>query len=277
MDIWRWIQELEEDLRQKGNIALADAIDQLPELTCADHHEKVDQIYPEALSLAKKESNPWLEVFVRHWYLQSQVLHRHNVAGMVSEAVDLLEFSSRDNTKDCPQSICVVQDLANCYAKKDGPAYIKERIDVSTETLNRINPRWPCFDCIASEQIDALVDAQEYQQALDKIDFYRGEMAKVSSDYEKTPFALIESKIYRQLGEYEKAEKLARKSRSPYSGESFLRYRTMAIALALGYQEKFSEAQEHVLEFSEAMLSHSHYLSWCEYYYLKAKHGRICY
>lgn len=271
MDIWTWVGDLENDLRERDKESLANAIEQIPSLVCGDNHEKLDQIYPEALNLAKKESNPWIEVFVRHWYLQSQVLHRYNVKGMLSEAIDLLEFSSRESTKDCPQSICVVQDLANCYAKQDGPAYVAERIAVSTETLARITPAWPCYDCIATEEIAALVDLEDYDSALEKIYFYREEMAKASYNGEKNPFALLESRIMREMGHYEKAERIARESDNPYGGESFAKYRISAIALALAYQKKFDEAGEFTLKFSDAILAHSHYLNWCELYFLMAK------
>ncbi len=53
----------------------------------------MDATYPEALALAREARNPWLEVFVRHWNLQSRVLHRHEVADWMSEAVSLLQFT----------------------------------------------------------------------------------------------------------------------------------------------------------------------------------------
>ncbi|MCJ8273883.1 MAG: hypothetical protein MJK04_31355, partial [Psychrosphaera sp.] len=127
MDIWQWVYDVQAQLRVNGDTALLEAMDSISSLTCDDQHDKVDVMYPMALSLARKHDNPWIEVYMRHWYLQSQVLHRHNAKGMISEAIDLLEFSSKDNTKDCPQSICVVQDLASCYGKSDGPGFVEER------------------------------------------------------------------------------------------------------------------------------------------------------
>jgi hypothetical protein len=271
MDIWDWVGRATVELRNQGNERLADAMEQIPSLAVGDHHAKLDQIYPEALGLAKKESNPWIEVFVRHWYLQSQILHRHNVTGMLDEAIDLLEFSSRENTKDCPQSVCAVQDLANCYAKKDGPAFVEERIAVSTETLSKINPAWPCYECIAAEELDAHIDAKDFNQALLRIGYYRDELAKASANTDKIPFGLTESEIYVRLGKFEQAEKIAKASENPKGGESFLRYRSASIALSLAYQNKFDEAEEYELHFSDALLAQSHYSDWCEYNYLKAK------
>ena len=46
-----------------------------------------------------------------------------------------IEFANRDETRECPQSVCVTQDLAGCYAKLDGPGYAQERLDVARETL----------------------------------------------------------------------------------------------------------------------------------------------
>lgn len=272
MDIWDWVHTEYDKLVDSGNQRLADAIDDLPSLACADQHEKLDLLYPEALNLAKKWNNPWVEVFVRHWNLQSQVLHRHNVKGMLAEAIDLLEFSSREETKDCPQSICVVQDLANCYANKDGPSYVQERLDVSTETLSRINARWPCYDCIAAEEISAFIDDKQYDKAIERIQFHREEMTKVGAKSEKIPFALSEIQIHMENERYQEAEKVAREAENPYAGESFLRYKSAAIALALAYQGKFQEAEQHEVPFTEAISAQSHFLDWCELNYLKAKH-----
>lgn len=93
----------------------------LPTYTCDDEHEKVDALYPEGLALARGINDQWVEVFLRHWFLQSQVLHRENAKGMLDQAIALLDFSHQERTKDCPQRMCVVQDLANCYGIADGP------------------------------------------------------------------------------------------------------------------------------------------------------------
>jgi len=274
MDIWDWVHTAYYELIDSGNQRLADAMDDLPSLACGDHHEKLDLIYPEALSLAKKWKNPWVEVFIRHWHLQSQILHRHNVKGMLAEAIDLLEFSSREETKNCPQSICVVQDLANCYAKKDGPAYIQERINVSTETLSRIDPKWPCYDCIASEEVSAIIDGKQYQQALLRIEQHREALAKVSVSGQKIPFALAEIRICVETGQYQRAESIARKAENPAAGESFVRYKNAAIALALAFQGKFEESLDFEVPYSEVIVAQSHYLSWSELNFLKAKHNQ---
>ncbi|REM95695.1 hypothetical protein DSI35_28675, partial [Mycobacterium tuberculosis] len=70
-------------------------------------------------------------------------------------------------TLDCPQSICVTQDLAACYGNIDGPGWVPERIEVCDETLGRIDPSWACFQCLSCEKADALLDDGRGQDALD--------------------------------------------------------------------------------------------------------------
>ena len=266
--MWSWVHKVEYELREQGNTRLADAIDNISSYTCADEHDKVDAIFPEALSLAKKENNPWIQIFIRHWNLQSQVLHRHNVKSVVNEAIDLLEFSSREDTKDCPQSICVVQDLANTYAKKDGPSFVEERIAVSLETFKKITPAWSCYDCIGSEYISALIDSGDLEKALEEISSRREEIIKANTKDVSTPFIFDEVQILMLQGKYQQAEQAMRAAENPYAGESFVREKSSLIALTLAYQGEFERAKEYVLPIEEVMKAHSHYVYWCEYQYL---------
>ncbi|MCF6319312.1 MAG: hypothetical protein L3J83_08550, partial [Proteobacteria bacterium] len=275
MNIWEWTFAANTELRKNGNTRLADIMENLPNYVCNDNHDKVDLIYPEALSLAKKQDNPWVEIFIRHWYLQSQVLHRHNVTDMLSEAVDLLEFSSRDNNSDCPQSICVVQDLANTYAQKDGPAFIEERKAIALETLERIDPSWPCYDCIGDEYISALVDEKQLDEAMDRIAFMREEMIKSGKSEGKFSFFRSETFILIQQKKYQQAETIIKNATNIAGGESYNRYKSALTALTLAYQNKFEEAEDFVLDFREVLKAQSHYSYWCEYQYLAFKQGFI--
>ena len=139
MDIWRWVHEKESELADRGEHRLVEIISDIPSYTVDDRHDKVDLIYPEGLSIAKRLGDRWVELFLRHWHLQSQVLRRSNARGMLNEAIDLLDFSHQEDTKGCPQRICVVQDLANYYATQDYKGYTAERISVARETLAEID------------------------------------------------------------------------------------------------------------------------------------------
>jgi len=167
MDIFEWVFETTESLRENGHARLADLIDELPAACCDAEHERVESMVPEALSLARTIDNPWLEVFIRHWLLQSRVLHRHDVSrDTLQQAVSLLEFANRPDTRDCPQSICAVQDLCKAYGLVDGAGYAEQRLAVTAETLSRIEPSRSCFDCVSAERASALLDAGRHQEAL---------------------------------------------------------------------------------------------------------------
>jgi tetratricopeptide (TPR) repeat protein len=167
MDIWRWVHTAKRELRQAGHDRLATLMDDLPSLVCNDDHGRVEAVVPEAIALARAARQPWVEVFVRHWALQSRVLHRWEAQGHLAEAVALLEYANRDETRQCPQSVCVTQDLASCYACADGPRYVSERLAVAAETLARIDPTWPCFQCISDEYASALQDDERHQEVLE--------------------------------------------------------------------------------------------------------------
>lgn len=164
MDIWRWVQSTTRELRESGQARLADLIDALPTHTCDDEHARVEALCPEALALARAARLPWVELFIRHWRLQSRVFHRYEVKDNLPEAVDLLDFASRDEARGCPQSVCVTQDIAGCYSRLDGPGYVDERLAVAAETLERIDPTWPCFSCISREYAGALFDDRRFAE-----------------------------------------------------------------------------------------------------------------
>ena len=71
MDIWAWVHDATEDLRKNGQGRLADLVDEVSSACCDGDHERVENMVPEALTLARAAKHPWIEVFVRHWFLQS--------------------------------------------------------------------------------------------------------------------------------------------------------------------------------------------------------------
>jgi tetratricopeptide (TPR) repeat protein len=158
MDIWRWVYDLQRELNESGRPRLAELTRRIPGHVVNHEHAQLDAIVPEALALAREAKSPWLELFIRHWNLQSRILHRHEATAYLPEAVRLLELASRDEARDCPQSVCVIQDLAGCYAELDGPGYAPDRLAVARETLARIDAKWPCFTCISSEYAYGLID-----------------------------------------------------------------------------------------------------------------------
>jgi tetratricopeptide (TPR) repeat protein len=172
LNIWAWVRDTKDRLRRGDPQAqrLAELMHELPSAAVDEAHERVDGMVPEALALARDLDEPWVELFIRHWNLQSRVLHRRRAGDELREAVSLLDFSSGQKTRGCPQSVCAVQDLAVCYAIRDGPGYVPERLAVARETLERIDPGWACFDCICGEYFSALMDDGRAEDALAFLD-----------------------------------------------------------------------------------------------------------
>jgi hypothetical protein len=177
VDIWAWVSQTERALREAGHDRLADLLDEIPTAVCDDEHARVDALVPEAVALARALKLPWVELFLRHWHLQSRVLHRLEVKSAQRESVALLEAAHRDEMRECPQAVCAVQDFAACHGLVDGPGYAEERMQVCRETLARIGPRWPCFTCISGELADALVDAGDPAASLALVHAQRAAMA----------------------------------------------------------------------------------------------------
>ena len=158
-DIWKWVFDLEDELRAAGQHRTAELINKILD------EQQVEAILPEALAAARGLKNPWLEVYFRHWALNSSIVESGGGRGCLPEAAALLEFAHRDDTASCPQSVCATQDLVSCYANVDGPGWAEERMVLSKETLERIEPARFCYDCFTREYADALMDQERYAEA----------------------------------------------------------------------------------------------------------------
>lgn len=233
MNIWAWVYDKQEQLRERGHHRLASVIDDLPTAVCDMRHEQAEAMVPEGLALATDLEEPWVEIFLRHWLMQSRVLHRYQGRDNLEGCVALLEFAHRPGNRECPQSLCVVQDFANCYGVTDGPGYAPERLSVTEEALGRIDPTWPCFECISLERAGALQDAGRLQDAVDFIDAQLE--AATAADVVRSHDKMFKNKAHClvALGRSEEALALLRSAPpSSASGESG----------AVGYKVAMAEA-----------------------------------
>ncbi|RBC78992.1 hypothetical protein BRM99_11240, partial [Xanthomonas oryzae pv. oryzae] len=158
MEIWNWVEKLQDDLGEAGQPQNAQLLTRLTDHICDLQIERAEALLPEARALAKTLANPWLEVFVGHWEMRNRVGNLCEGERALGDAVARFERAHRADAVECPQSVCVTQDLAACYANIDGPGWVEERIEVCDETLGRIDPSWSCYQCLSCEKADALLD-----------------------------------------------------------------------------------------------------------------------
>ncbi|HEC83881.1 MAG: hypothetical protein DRR08_03640 [Candidatus Parabeggiatoa sp. nov. 2] len=262
MDIWKWVEEVQDELVHQGHHRMAHLMRVLPSYTVNENHAQLDALVPEALALARAVKNPWIEIFVRHWNLQSRVAHRHEVSGMLPEAVSLVEFAHRDDSRDCPQSICVVQNLTNCYDQMDGPGYVEERLAVAKETLAKIDATWPCFSCISSEYAAALADAERYEEAYQFLEQQRQALLLAGKDGSSLSRSWVTALI--NLERYEEAYTFNQETHNLGGGESYLLSKTLKEAHLHALLGRYEEALKALPEFAKIAPTPSHYWSWAK-------------
>ncbi|MBJ2489265.1 hypothetical protein JF955_22950, partial [Salmonella enterica subsp. enterica serovar London] len=126
---------------------------------------------------------------------------------VLPDVVALFEKAHREEAKDCPQSICVTQDLSACYENIDGPGWAAERMAVCEETIARIDPTWNCFQCLSTEYASALMDTHRHEEALAYVD---KQIAAVKDSGEEYVEALLSTRvdILIALQRYEEAREL---------------------------------------------------------------------
>jgi len=264
LDIWSWINQVEADLRGAGQERLAELLDKLPEYTCDNRHAQVDAIYPEALALARSSGQPWLEVYVRHWNLQSRILHRYEVADWMEEAVSLLEFAHRPETRECPQSVCVTQDLVSCYANTDGPGYAAERLEATEETLARIDAKWPCWTCISSEHANALLDDGRAADALAFIDAALRSMTAANARHEPVPLAGSRIDALIALDRRDEAMAVVEEAERFPTDRSHAQFRALDRALLLCLSGDFEAARRALIPYETAVQTQGQYERWSD-------------
>ena len=275
MDIWEWVFKIQEDLLNSGQMRLAELIDLVPRYTVDCRHEELDAALPEALGLARAAGIPWLEVFFRHWNLQSRVLQRMEVRDSLGEAVSLLEFATRDETKNCPQSKCVVQDLACCYANLDGPGYAEERLAVAGETLAGLDATWPCFLCIGGEYADALRDSDRNEESLD---FINGQFRQLleAGLYDKRynlRGGMVASLV--ALGRYEEAYRFNKEARNMGGGESYMIGKAIDASRLASLLGRHAEAKKSLPGFERVKATPSRYGNWTRAVVLLVQSGQV--
>ena len=121
MDIWAWVNSLYDELMEAGQERTADLLFRIPHLVANNEIAEAEALMPEALAAARSLENPWMEIFFRHWNMNLRCGRLAEGEVLLPEAVSLLEFAHREGNRECPQSVCVTDDIASCYANVDGP------------------------------------------------------------------------------------------------------------------------------------------------------------
>jgi hypothetical protein len=176
MDIWGWIGKLKSELRASGRDQAVDSLDRMLQHIFNLEVVQAQALLPEVKALAKTLGQPWLEVFVGHWEMRNRVGSLLEGETALAQVVALFERANREDAQQCPQSVCVTQDLVACYANVDGAGWAEERIAVCDEALQRLDPRWGCFSCMSYEKADAMLDDGRPEDALAFLDEQQGKI-----------------------------------------------------------------------------------------------------
>ncbi|CAA6804749.1 MAG: Unknown protein [uncultured Thiotrichaceae bacterium] len=272
MDIWGWVYDAVGEVREAGHEHLADAIFDLPSDVVNGRHEEIDLYIAELVAEAKSAGFTWIELYIRHWYMQSKVLHRGEPKEAIKEVVSLLEFAYTEENRDCPQSICVVQDMGSCYGQFDGPGYAEERIAVAGESLEKINVEWPCYKCISAEYAEALCDAQRYEECIRFLDKVDADFIESGRGKDTSNLLLTRTEVVIRQGDYVKARKMGEKLLSYAGGSNFALDTRAMQALIEAFDGQFTKASELLPEFDRIQRENSSlFLAWAETMYLIMK------
>ncbi|MDR3352299.1 MAG: hypothetical protein LBO00_04680 [Zoogloeaceae bacterium] len=170
MDTWQWFDRFTDTLEEAGQGVSARLLFEFVDATANSRLEQAEALLPEVRALAKSLDNPWLEVFVGHWEMRHRLGNQYEGQSALHDMVAIFERAHRSDAIDCPQSVCVTQDFAECHSNIDAPGWAAECRAVLEETLQRIDPSWSCFACLSEEYAFTLYGEGQHAAALDWID-----------------------------------------------------------------------------------------------------------
>jgi len=185
MNGFEWLDDLPPEQQQR--------LHQLVDAVSEGNNELVDAMAPSLLEEAMTHDQPWVEVFVRNFQLRSLVFNREDARQALPQAVSLLERANRDDTAECPQSVCASHALTAAYTLTDPRGYAEKREAVSRETLDGLEPDRVCFVCISNEVAKALIDQGRADEALQFIEEQKQTRRVRGIDVDPDDFARTEA------------------------------------------------------------------------------------
>ncbi|MET9065338.1 tetratricopeptide repeat protein [Streptosporangium sandarakinum] len=157
VDIWSWVGDTQRQLHEDGNTGLAMAIGDVPAQALEGRYAQLDVLAPAIAQQAGTMGQPWLEFYARYWHLVGRIGDRAQGAVALADAEALVEFTRREDVRDCPAAPGAVIALAVTQANTDGPGYAAERL-ASLGALD-VAPASPAFAAVAEQHVAALIDA----------------------------------------------------------------------------------------------------------------------
>ncbi len=263
VNVWGWVYSASADLRGNGHDDLATQMLALAGYANGGRSEEASAAGASLLAGARALRLPWMEVFTRHWLLQSRVAIGGEGLSALTDAVDALDRAHREETSDCPQAVCTTQDMAMCYANVDGPGYAAERIEVVSEALERIDPTWSCFNCLTAELVEAIVDSGKPEEALAAYRDARRRQLELSI----TPsgeFLLQEADLLIATGSSNDAVELltGRAMRRHLTSEQLSVYRLILLAKAYARLERWNDSAEALTEHKRVIPFGRYHADW---------------
>ncbi|MFI6451129.1 tetratricopeptide repeat protein [Streptosporangium amethystogenes] len=164
VDIWAWVGDTQRQLHEAGNTGLAMAIGDVPAQALEGRYAQLDVLAPAIAQQAENLQMPWLEFYARYWHLIGRIGDRAQGAVAIADAEALVEFTRREDVRECPAAPGAVMALALAQANADGPGYAAERL--AALSALEVEPGSLAFASVAEHYVAALLDAGRVEEAV---------------------------------------------------------------------------------------------------------------
>lgn len=154
MSIWQWVDEF----HQRACEAQDNERLHLIELFFASNRaEDIDpnwqlSLLNEGLTLARRLNEPWWELCFTHLHLLTLMADKGEYQKALHEAVQATVAARKPAMRDCPQRICVHEDLIRAYMGIDPLGYAEQIEQALAYMEQEVSPKVECYHCLLGKR-----------------------------------------------------------------------------------------------------------------------------
>ena len=168
MSIWQWVDEYHRQVYEAQDLERLHLIELF---YAANRAEEVDpnwqlSLLDEGLVLARQLNEPWWELCFTHLHLLTLMADKGEYNQALAKAVQATVAARKPAMSDCPQRICVHEDLIRAYMGIDPLGYATQIEQALQYMEAEIHPKVECYHCLLGKRAQFELKKGNLEKAL---------------------------------------------------------------------------------------------------------------
>ncbi len=154
MSIWQWVDDYH---RQAYDAQDLERLHLVELFFAANRAEDVDpnwqlSLLDEGLTLARRLAEPWWELCFTHLHLLTLMADKGEYSQALDKAIQATVTARKPAMRDCPQRICVHEDLIRAYMGIDPLGYAPQIEQALSYMEQEVSPKVECYHCLLGKR-----------------------------------------------------------------------------------------------------------------------------